>query len=383
MKQPVFSIMLPAKGRPHLICDALMSLLRQDFADFEILFSNNGADPQIREAVAHLLNDSRLRYFEQPQVLNMPTHWETVSRLASGRYFLVVTDRSVLKQGALRKVNDAHGAFNGADIVSWPWDLYFDQYRLLVPYVGDAKVTALPADDLLRSSFGHAEKYPYALPRGLNSSIAVSLLSEMRAVSGTAFDRINPDFTCAYRSLMLRKQCVYIDEALMISQGLNVSNGGNALRGDARTYFSTLGEDLEFECAPVKAVLCENGIMEDLLQTCRLFGRFDLIDEWDRTAYYVKCLSEVEEKRHAGIVDRNVVERLDESVHAALAREPKEVQKAVLASMSSRPRHGAFRKHVQTVLGAALTDVLRPFLLKYRGAVRTSVLQAAGFEALP
>ena len=61
---PTFTILLPAKGRPELVVDAITSIIGQTFGDFEVIFSNNGADPLVREAIRPFLHDPRVRYFE-------------------------------------------------------------------------------------------------------------------------------------------------------------------------------------------------------------------------------------------------------------------------------------------------------------------------------
>jgi glycosyltransferase involved in cell wall biosynthesis len=88
MSKPAFSVLIPAKGQPDLVPDALISILRQTFTDFEVIVSNNGADPQVCDALSHLLSDSRVRYLEQAEVVPMPKHWGVHLNLASSRHVL-------------------------------------------------------------------------------------------------------------------------------------------------------------------------------------------------------------------------------------------------------------------------------------------------------
>jgi len=100
----------------------------------EVLLSNNGADPSVKVAAGPLLNDPRVRHLEQPQVLDMPTHFEVVSKLARGRYLILHTHRSVLKREALAEVAAAHAKYgNDGAVVSWRWDLFYEDKGLLAP----------------------------------------------------------------------------------------------------------------------------------------------------------------------------------------------------------------------------------------------------------
>jgi hypothetical protein len=382
MSSPYFSIMLPIKGRAGLARDALASLLQQDFRDFEVLVSNNGGDPAVTAALAPLLADSRVLYVEQPQVLDMPNHWETVSKLASGGHFMVLPDRSVLRQGALAEIWLAHEQFeNAGEIVSWPWDLYFEDANLLVPHLSaDGVPISLPSEESLMASLSGLSKYPYSLPRGLNSSVSTSLLERMRSISNTAFGVLNPDFSFAYRCLLLKDAFIYIPKPLMISQGLSVSNGGTALRGDASRYFLTLNLSEPFIYAPSKAMLVENGIFEDFLKSAHTYGRLDLIESWDRTSYYIRCFNEISEKRRARLVPASYVATLQAEVEAALQAEPDATRLSVYYALRSGSPMGTIRRFLRHLLPDSVVTILRPHILRLKGAKRyKSVLHAAGF----
>lgn len=382
--KPFFSILLPIKGHPLLLSDALTSLLQQDFGDLEVLVSNNGADPGVKPAIAHLMNDPRVRYMEQPAVLDMPTHFELISKLARGRYLLVLTHRSVLKQHALAEISKVHARFRdeGA-VVSWGWDLYYeDSHLLLANKALNGSAAVLDSDQALLNSLSGKAEFPYALPRALNSSVSMDVVEAVRARFGEAFGKINPDFTFAYRCLLLRKSFVHISKALMTSQGFSISNGGTALRGDVRVYLATLGLTDAFKHAPVKAALVENAIVEDFLNDVNGYGRPDLLARWDRSTYYLKCLAEIGEKRAARIVDSAYVDSLEIEVRTALAREPESVQETVkAASHQSVSLGGLIRRIGRRLLGPKTITALRPFLLRLQGATsHKSVLHASGFK---
>lgn len=64
MKSPVFSIIIPTYNRAHLIGKTIESVLKQDFADFEVLVIDDGSKDNTEEAVKQF-SDSRLHYFKK------------------------------------------------------------------------------------------------------------------------------------------------------------------------------------------------------------------------------------------------------------------------------------------------------------------------------
>lgn len=378
---PIFTVLLPAKGRPHLVREALLSILDQSYRDIEVIVSNNGADPAVRSAIEDQLNDPRVRYLEQPQVLPMPCHWEQISLLAKGRYLTVLTDRSVLKQGALKLIADLHrlGSHEAA-IVTWSWDLYFDQSKILLPSAGNAQdPVVLESAALLLDSLRVGGPYPYAFPRGLNSSVSLDLIGKIRERVGSAFLPLSPDFSFAYACLMVHPWVTHLNRALMISQGLNVSNGGNAYRTDASDYVSTLGLQEPIRYSPIKAMFVENLITEDFLAACHRFERHDLLAKFDPSHLFMKCWLELTEKRSANILPSQRIEELAWSLETALADQPSSVRQRVDAFMKqpATPKI-RLRQGLKKMLGAH-AEQLQPVLLRLRGGRRiNSVLIASG-----
>lgn len=377
---PVFTVLLPAKGRPQLVRDALASVLGQSFGDFEVILSNNGAEAAIRSAVGDMLQDQRVRYVEQPVVLPMPQHWEQISLLARGKHLTVLPDRSVLKQGALATIANLHARGGpDADIVTWSWELYHSEPGHLQAFAGPTQSpTVLDSETVALSSLRVDALYPTALPRGLNSSVSQALITDIRSRLGAAFMPINPDFSFAYACLLSRPRITHVSVPLMISQGLNVSNGGNAYRTDASDYVDTLGLKDPLPYSPVKALLVENVIAEDFLAACHQLQRLDLLDKFYWVDFYLRCLAELDEKRGAGALPAARIQHLARAVDIALASATQDVQAGVKAARRRLNIRTHLRRTAKRLLGSRATQ-LRPLLARLRGGRRfQSALHAAG-----
>ena len=64
MRKPVFSVIIPVYNRAELLKRTISSVLRQEFADFEVLVIDDGSSDDIRSVVDGL-SDGRLRYHRQ------------------------------------------------------------------------------------------------------------------------------------------------------------------------------------------------------------------------------------------------------------------------------------------------------------------------------
>lgn len=381
--KPFFSIFIPAKGRPLYLDQAIQSVLLQEFENIELVISNNGADILLREVAERYLYDIRIKYIEQPDVLNMPMHWETVSQSLIGDYVLVLTDRSVLKQGALRSLH-SHivKKIEFPDVVSWPWDIYYDHLKVLQPYnLSDNTIHEVNSNKQLIDTAKGLSDYPYSLPRGLNSCVKNSFISEMRLKYGSVFKTLNPDFTFGYLCLLNSDAFDYIGWPLFISQGLKVSNGGNSFGGDASPYFNSLDIKDFFKHVPIKVPMVTNSIHEDFLAMASMCGRNDLIELWNRENYYLECLAEVDAKKTSGILDVSKIKFIESAVLQALSTESSMVKIAVKQKRTNWHELkikilGFIKKILKNQI-----DIIRCFVLikRQNGINYTTVLEAAGY----
>jgi glycosyltransferase involved in cell wall biosynthesis len=64
MSNPFFTVIIPTYNRPLALYDAIQSVLKQSFSDFEILVVNNGEEA-LALGVIHQISDKRLRYINE------------------------------------------------------------------------------------------------------------------------------------------------------------------------------------------------------------------------------------------------------------------------------------------------------------------------------
>jgi glycosyl transferase family 2 len=385
--QPFFSVVIPTKARPTLLRDALHSVVRQDFADYEVIVSDNFNDARTRHTVEPFLEDPRLRYVRTDADLPMPAHWEWATAQARGRFVLVVTDRSVLTRQALARIHRAIVShWEDIAVCSWRWSLFDDAEGILYGEgrgTDRGEVAVLSSERIARAFVDHADDYPYALPRGLNSCYRQDVAQRIRERLGGLFAPVNPDFTSAFLLLAHVPEVLHLNDTLFISQGLAVSNGGRGMAATCAPYLETLGEVHVYAHVPIKAPIVHNVIFNDFLAVQRRAGGHLAGVRANWVEYFVACYRELLEKQGAGLLGAAALAEMFAAWEAALAGSDAETRGGVKTRLSRlRPLRAKILLKRSPV---------GPFLLglKRRGgtsrpwghaARHTSVLSAAGFE---
>ncbi len=103
-KKPFFSIAIPTYNRPDDLKSAIKSLLMQNFADFEIVISDN-SDNKISEKVCKSFNDKRIKYSRNKSNIGFARNLYKAIKRTSGKYvFLFGDDDLVLKSDSLLNI---------------------------------------------------------------------------------------------------------------------------------------------------------------------------------------------------------------------------------------------------------------------------------------
>jgi len=356
----------------------------QDFKQIEIIVSNNGADPALREVVHAFNNKHKLLYVEQTNALSMPEHWESISQHVRGKYLLILTDRSLLHQHALHHLHAKITTLaTTPEVISWPWDLYIDHLHVLNSHPDTAGLLEKkdPIQVLLATINAPDQLYSL-LPRGLNCCIYTPFLKHLRQQFGTVFRPITPDFTFAALCLLNSDQFYYLNQALFVSQGMKVSNGGNAYGGDGRTYLNTMKLSQPFKYTPLQLPLVQNMIHDDFLQCVHLCQRPDVLAQWSRSNYFHVCALEIEEKRKTAILDHPTIDEMEKAWLTALHLEATTIQDAV--RIKQHPFRHVFLRMIglmKSFLTEHMPWLYQRLLLRqpYHRTCATA-LEAAGFD---
>lgn len=107
-----FSVLLPTRNRLDLLSYAIETVRRQDYADWEIIVSDNFSEEDIAGYVRSL-NEPRIKYFRTGKFVPVTDNWNNALCKSDGDYVIMLGDDDCLMQGyfsTLSKVIEEHDA---------------------------------------------------------------------------------------------------------------------------------------------------------------------------------------------------------------------------------------------------------------------------------
>ena len=389
MHSPFFTVIVPTRNRAELLPDALKSVLLQDFLDFELIVSDNFNDERTESAISSFRADKRVRVIRTPSVLPMTEHWQFAAEKATGQFILFVTDRSVLKKGALSKIFKAiQECESEVDLCSWTWTLYNDQggyeYGESLLVDSAAPTQLMLSSDVARGFTKNPGQYAYILPRGLNSCFSRTLFERFVHAHGTPFRPVSPDYFSAFLLLGFTNNMLHIPQPLFVSQGLAISNGGNGYLGTSEKYLATLGDIDWMRHVPIKAPFVDNTIFADFLAAKEKIGGSLATVDLDWPTYYHACFLELVAKKGARVLLPSRLDEFNSAWERALSQENPEVQKSVRKMVNAQPFATQLAYLRYSRPGATLRK-LKHWITRFRAGTSntptSTVLEVAGFDA--
>ena len=380
----LFSILLPTKNRPQYLCQALESIIKQDISNIEIIVSNNGKCKITAELVKKYSSDPRIKYFEPRKTLDMPTHWNTISSYATGLYTLILTDRSVLKKDSLKIIEKTINEFNNPLIVSWPWDLYNEELKLLIPHkFSNDKILKFSSKQKIKDfANGNYEGYPYFLPRGLNSAIKTEFINKLKKKYKYVYRKIAPDYTSSFICLLNSKNYIFINKSLFISQGFSVSNGSNCYKGSPREYYKDV-DFKKFKHIPKSSLdLCTYGNKEDFFEMLELCDYAKFKNYWNKIFFYKECFSEISLKYLHNILKKEKIIYIENTVYKNLEKENAKIRKAVMSYRKKYFLIYVFKRIFIKFFPLIFQNFIKKYLylIIFKCKIYPGALNAAGFK---
>ncbi|MFN2628144.1 MAG: glycosyltransferase family 2 protein [Gaiellaceae bacterium] len=111
-----YSILLPTRNRLGLLREAMVTVLRQDYSDWEIVVSDNCSDDDVGGYVRSL-DDPRVNYVRTDRVLPVTENWNNALAHSSGDYFLMLGDDDGLLDGYFTELDRSRARFGDPDLV--------------------------------------------------------------------------------------------------------------------------------------------------------------------------------------------------------------------------------------------------------------------------
>lgn len=135
-----FSVLLPTRNRLDYLRDAVESVRRQDFADWELIVSDNDSAEDIRGFIDGL-GDPRIRYFRTDSFVPVTDNWNNALVRSSGDVVIMLGDDDCLMSGyftALNRAMETHPdpdfIYTGAYLFAYPGVMPGHPEGFLQPY---------------------------------------------------------------------------------------------------------------------------------------------------------------------------------------------------------------------------------------------------------
>jgi glycosyltransferase involved in cell wall biosynthesis len=236
MSDPRFSIVVPSRERADTLHYTLLSLLDQDFEDYEVVVHDNCSSAATREVVEGF-RSAKLKYFRSDKPLAMRDSWERALSFAKGEYVTVIGDDDALLSRALCIVDNLLRSMSLSIIrwtrasYRWPNHLYAEKRNSLKIPLGNSGYF-LPGRTMMKKVVN--ERLPFAtLPMLYNSMVHRDLIAAIRQKCGRVFFSPSPDLGSGYALAYVAGRYLSIETPMTIG---GASGKGNGLASDVAIH---------------------------------------------------------------------------------------------------------------------------------------------------
>jgi glycosyltransferase involved in cell wall biosynthesis len=114
-----FSILLPTRDRLEYLRYAVETVTRQDYADWELIVSDNCSVDDVSGFIAGLA-DPRIKYLRTDESVPVTENWNKALDASSGEYVLMLGDDDGLMPGYFQKIDQIVAEFGEPDVIYSP-----------------------------------------------------------------------------------------------------------------------------------------------------------------------------------------------------------------------------------------------------------------------
>ena len=335
MNTPFFSITIPTKGRSFIVGDAIQSVLRQDFPDFEIIIADNDDGDATREVVA-AFKDPRVHY-HRTGGLSMPDNWEAACAPARGEYLLLLEDKQCLHAGALQRIH-ALIEKHQPDTLRWKADTLNDISRQT--WVEEAScsggVRFVLSKDVLHTFLSGSRQdvwpiLPLAHYSGFSRKLRKSILA---GPMGRLCPPVNPADCFAILSMAYGPGVLLVD-ASFVAMSRKHSTGASfewkSALGDQ--FMNDLGGPSRlWTCTPIQSPIANAMVFNDYQEIRNAIGEPLKAFPLDWPNYYVEAWRNIVGQENEGVDETEQFA----AFYAALAKETPDMQKKIWAAIEAR-----------------------------------------------
>jgi len=221
-----FSVLLPTRNRLDLLAYAIETVRKQDYADWEVIVSDNFSEENIAGYIEEL-NDPRVQYFKTQSFIPVTENWNQALVKSQGDYVIMLGDDDCLMQGyfsSLKKIIKDYDSpeliYTGAFLYAYPGvipgmaDGFLRSYQHREIYRKATNPFWLDnsaATELAESSLNFKIKFDYNMQFSL---VSRKLINEM-AKYGDFYQSPYPDYYASNAMLLKAKRVLVVPKPLV------------------------------------------------------------------------------------------------------------------------------------------------------------------------
>jgi len=229
-----FSVLIPTRNRLEYLRYAVESVMRQDYADWEIVISDNDSEEDI-VGYAHALEDPRIKYFRTDRFIPVTDNWNSALNKSTGDFIIMLGDDDALMSGyflaiaeLIQYYKDPDFIYTGSYIYAYPGVMpdfpKGNLHRVSNSLFDSAKPYWLghkQAAKLVGGAMNFRMLYPFNMQ---HSAINRNFIDLLR-YKGDFFQSPYPDFY-ATNVMFLKAKQILIDPRPLVTIGVTAKSYG-------------------------------------------------------------------------------------------------------------------------------------------------------------
>jgi glycosyltransferase involved in cell wall biosynthesis len=228
-----FTVLIPTRERCDTLAATLKTCVGQDYADLEIIVSDNFSQDNTR-AVVDSFKDSRIRYVNTGKRVGMSANWEFALSQARGDYVTIIGDDDGLLPDALMRLSRLITQLERPSAIvwkaaayGWPTHITESERNRLVISLGQT-LKRLSAPTILHEVI-HFKTLYFLLPNLYNSFVRADVIQRVKNESGAFFHSVTPDIYSGIALACVMDSYYYSLRAYSVNGASHHSNGASQL----------------------------------------------------------------------------------------------------------------------------------------------------------
>lgn len=266
----LFSILLPSKNGHNYIENSILSVIDQDFRDYELIIGNNNNNLKFNKIVSkYLKSNSNIKVVNHNKSIPVHRNWQSCLDISSGEYIIMLGDDDCLLKDALSKIYTTIKKYNFPEAISFNGISYHEigsYYNSKYAYykknffnykknkIKEGFINKDKRIEIVKKMFNFENKLP------LNMQTHILSKKIINKIKKPIYQPPFPDHYALNASLLLSKDWV-ISYKKIVAVGISNKSFGHYFYSDQKNKgIEYLGLDFKFD----------KNISGSILNTCQM-----------------------------------------------------------------------------------------------------------------